>query len=82
MVGNHERMITQFKAAMARLQVLGQPVEKMVDCSDVIPVPTVLNTQIEFPPTFTAADLQLACPELRIPNLATAPGPAISVAPV
>jgi hypothetical protein len=82
MVGNHERMITQFKAAMARLQVLGQPVHKMVDCSDVIPVPKVLNTQIEFPPTFTAADLQLACPELRIPNLATAPGPAISVAPV
>lgn len=82
MVNNQQGMMAQFKAAMAKMQVLGQDVSKMIDCSDVIPVPQTFTKAIEFPPTFSAADLELNCDTLRFPNLATAPGPAISVAPV
>ena len=82
MVNNQQFMMSEFKAAMAKMQVLGQDTKKLVDCSDVIPVPQTFTKAIEFPPTFSAADLELACPQLRFPTLATAPGPAISVAPV
>ncbi|KAF9045417.1 manganese peroxidase [Panaeolus papilionaceus] len=83
MINNQERMVTQFKTVMAKLQVLGQDVSKMVDCSDVIPIPPVLkNPTIKFPGTFSQKDVQVSCPELRFPKIATVEGPAPTVAPV
>ena len=32
-------MVNNFKAAMAKLAVVGQNVNKLVDCSEVIPIP-------------------------------------------
>lgn len=34
---NQSKLQTEFKAAMAKLAVVGQDTSKMVDCSDVIP---------------------------------------------
>nr|BAU36969.1 manganese peroxidase [Pholiota nameko] len=82
MVNDQQRMTSQFKAAMAKLQVLGQDTRKLIDCSDVVPVPAPFAGPIKFPASFSNKDLQLACPELRFPNIATVAGPAPTVAPV
>jgi manganese peroxidase len=34
-VDKQEKMMTEFKAAMAKMQVLGQPKEYLADCSEV-----------------------------------------------
>lgn len=80
MVNDQTRMQTQFKAAMAKLQVLGQ--RNLIDCSDVVPKPAPFAGPIKFPASFSKANLQLACHELPFPNLATVAGPAPTVAPV
>ncbi|PPQ76264.1 hypothetical protein CVT24_010389 [Panaeolus cyanescens] len=83
MINNQEFMTSSFKAAMAKLQVLGQDKSKLIDCSDVVPVPKVLaDPIIKLPPTFSMSDIQASCPQLRLPTLATQSGPAITVAPV
>jgi len=81
-INNQKLMTTSFSAAMAKLQVLGQPVEKMVDCSDVVPVPKPFTSAIKFPPTFSKKDVQIACHDLPFPNIATVAGPAPTIAPV
>ncbi|KAH9480888.1 Versatile peroxidase VPL1 [Psilocybe cubensis] len=82
MVNNQERMVTEFKAAMAKLQVLGQDRSKLIDCSDVVPIPKPFKSNIKFPPTFSRKDVQIACPLLPFPNLATQAGPAPTIPPV
>ncbi|PPQ85500.1 hypothetical protein CVT25_006580 [Psilocybe cyanescens] len=79
---NQQRMVTEFKAAMAKLQVLGQNRAKLIDCSDVVPVPKPFNSNIKFPATFSRKDVQVACPILPFPNLATVAGPAPTIPPV
>ncbi|THH18358.1 hypothetical protein EW146_g2607 [Bondarzewia mesenterica] len=81
MVNDQTRMQTQFKAAMAKLQVTGQDTRKLIDCSDVIPIPAAFKGPIEFPATFSKSELQQAC-NAPFPTLKTAAGPIISVAPV
>ena len=39
MVNNQQLMMSNFKSAMAKLAVVGQDVNSLVDCSDVIPQP-------------------------------------------
>ncbi|TFK35742.1 manganese peroxidase [Crucibulum laeve] len=82
MVNDQTRMTTQFKAAMAKLQVLGQDTSKMVDCSDVVPVPAPFAGPIKFPATFSQKDVQQACPQQRFPAISTVAGPAPTIAPV
>ncbi|KAF8153853.1 manganese peroxidase 1 [Crassisporium funariophilum] len=82
MVDNEARMTSEFRAAMAKMQVLGQDTRRMVDCSDVVPVPKPFTSQIKFPASFTKQDVQIACRELPFPNLATVAGPAPTIAPV
>ena len=36
---NQRLMQSNFKSAMAKLAVTGQNVRKLVDCSDVVPIP-------------------------------------------
>lgn len=52
--------MAEFKAAMAKLQVLGQNTRKLIDCSDVVPVPQPFTGHIKFPASFSKKDLQLA----------------------
>ncbi|KAJ6529822.1 substrate-free manganese peroxidase [Mycena capillaripes] len=70
-VDRQEFMATSFKAAMAKLAVLGQDRNKLVDCSEVVP-PTV-KTPVKpasFPATKSAKDLQLSCYQ-PFPSLTT-----------
>ena len=53
-------MMSEFKAAMAKLAVLGQDVSKMVDCSELIPVPPTFNGPSVFPPSLTHNDIEQA----------------------
>ena len=82
MVNDQQRMMTQFKAAMAKLQVLGQNTRALVDCSDVVPVPAPFAGPIKFPASFSQKDVQIACPQQAFPSLATVAGPAPTLAPV
>jgi manganese peroxidase len=60
MINNQNKMITEFAAAMAKLQVLGQDTSKLIDCSDVVPTPAALSGDIKYPPTFSQADIEQA----------------------
>lgn len=51
--------MSQFHDAMAKMQVLGQNTNKLIDCSDVVPVPKPFNQNIKFPASFSKKDLQL-----------------------
>nr|UDP83133.1 manganese peroxidase 6 [Cyathus bulleri]UES62904.1 manganese peroxidase 6 [Cyathus bulleri] len=81
MINDQTRMQTQFKAAMAKLQVLGQDTSKLVDCSDVVPVPAAFPGPIKFPASFSQSDVQQACSS-SFPQLQTVAGPAPTLAPV
>ncbi|KJA23676.1 class II peroxidase [Hypholoma sublateritium FD-334 SS-4] len=80
MINNQARMMSEFKAAMAKLQVLGQP--RLIDCSDVVPVPAPFAGPIKFPASFSQKDVQVACHASAFPSIATVAGPAPTVAPV
>ncbi|KAF8995235.1 MnP-atypical-a, class II peroxidase [Cyathus striatus] len=80
MINNQQLMVTSFAAAMAKLQVLGQDVNKMVDCSDVIQQPALFAGLIKFPASFSMANVEQACAS-TFPQLQNA-GPAPTVAPV
>ncbi|KAF9039996.1 heme peroxidase [Panaeolus papilionaceus] len=86
MVDDQAHMQSQFKDAMVKMQVLRQDTTKLIDCSDVIPVPKLFNDRIKFPATFGTKDLHLSmsftkCGK-RFPKLETVKGPAPTVAPV
>ena len=39
-------MVIRFQAAMAKLAVLGQNVDALTDCSEVIPIPSVAQSNV------------------------------------
>ncbi|KDR70719.1 hypothetical protein GALMADRAFT_103111 [Galerina marginata CBS 339.88] len=82
MINNQKHMMSEFAAAMTKLQVLGQDKRRLVDCSDVIPVPRVIEGTVRIPATFIRSDIQIACAAKTFPKLATRGGPAPTVAPV
>lgn len=73
-------MMARFKAAMTKLQVLGQT--GLTDCSDVIPVPAPFAGPIRYPASFSQSDVQIACSATPFPSLATVAGPAPTIPPV
>jgi len=82
MIDNQNRMMSEFKDAMAKLQVLGQDTRKLTDCTEVIPIPKPFGSSIKYPASFSQKDLQVACPLVPVPKLKTSPGPAPTVAAV
>ncbi|KDR71980.1 hypothetical protein GALMADRAFT_143334 [Galerina marginata CBS 339.88] len=82
MINDQQRMVNEFRAAMSKLQTLGQNRDKLTDCSDVVPVPAPFTKNIKFPASFKKKDVQIACPDLPFPSLATVSGPAPTVPPV
>ncbi|KAJ7899830.1 manganese peroxidase [Mycena leptocephala] len=73
-VNKQDHMAASFKAAMAKLAVLGQKRSKLIDCSDV--VPATVKTKVKsasFPATKSAKDLQLTCKD-PFPSLTTDAG--------
>jgi hypothetical protein len=81
---NHEvRMRDEFGAAVFKLSLLGQDVDKLIDCSEVIPQPPAFTGgPATFPPTKSIADIDISCDEFAFPNLETQPGPALTVPPI
>ncbi|KAF8964551.1 hypothetical protein BDZ97DRAFT_1904396 [Flammula alnicola] len=55
---NHDQMRAQFGAGVFKMSLLGQNIEKMTDCSAVIPEPISLNDIPTFPPQQTLSDIQ------------------------
>lgn len=67
---------------MAKLAVTGQDVSKLVDCSDVIPVPKPVTGQAHLPAGLSQNDVEQACAATPFPTLPTDAGPVTSVPPV
>jgi hypothetical protein len=53
-------MQSEFKAAMAKLAVIGQDVSKLIDCSDVIPVPKPVVGTPHLPAGLSMNDIEQA----------------------
>lgn len=53
-------MQTEFAAAMAKMAIIGQDKTKMVDCSDVIPIPKPVIGSPHLPAGKTMADIEQA----------------------
>ncbi|GJJ15801.1 hypothetical protein Clacol_010079 [Clathrus columnatus] len=81
-VNEQEKMMAAFKAAMAKLAVVAQDVNSLVDCTDVLPPPLPPKAKpATFPATKTRADIQQACLASPFPNLATDPGAVETLIP-
>ncbi|EIW55331.1 manganese peroxidase isozyme precursor [Trametes versicolor FP-101664 SS1] len=81
-VNNQAKLQSAFKAAFAKMTVLGQNTRELIDCSDVVPTPPAPASAAHFPAGLTHRDVEQACRQTPFPALRTDPGPATSVAPV
>ncbi|KAF7305067.1 Peroxidase [Mycena kentingensis (nom. inval.)] len=78
----HANLQAKFRAAMAKMAIIGHSRSSMVDCSDVIPIPPPLDTTPHLPAGKTMNDIEQACATAAFPTLTADPGPATSVPPV
>lgn len=60
-LADHSSMVSKFETVMAKLAVVGQNPNALLDCSDVIPVPSAAKVQTgSFPPGKSKTDVQSA----------------------
>ncbi|KAI0630399.1 fungal ligninase [Trametes polyzona] len=71
-----------FQFVFHDLSILGQDINSLVDCTEVVPIPADPQGVTHFPAGLSVADIDQACAETPFPTLPTDPGPATSVAPV
>ncbi|PSR74568.1 hypothetical protein PHLCEN_2v9745 [Hermanssonia centrifuga] len=65
------------------MSLLGQNVDDLIDCSEVITSLTSNTVLPAFLPAGkTAEDIDQACPDTAFPSLTVQPGPAISIPPM
>ncbi|KAJ6492963.1 manganese peroxidase 5 [Mycena vulgaris] len=76
---NQAKLQSSFRAAMAKMAVIGQNTKTMIDCSDVIPVPKPLVGKPHLPAGKTMKDIEQACATAPFPALTADPGPQTSV---
>ncbi|KAH9848069.1 versatile peroxidase VPS1 [Lenzites betulinus] len=75
-ITNQKLMVERFTKAMAKMSTLGNNVHELVDCSEVIPVPSKATTNVaHFPDGKTIKDINHACKATPFPVLQTLPGP-------
>ncbi|KAJ7916933.1 manganese peroxidase 1 precursor [Mycena leptocephala] len=79
---NQAKLQSSFRAAMAKMAVIGQNTKTMIDCSDVIPVPKPLVGKPHLPAGKTMKDIEQACATAPFPTLTADPGPQTSVSAV
>ncbi|PPQ64872.1 hypothetical protein CVT26_002590 [Gymnopilus dilepis] len=79
---NQPLMASKFGPAVFKLSLLGQNVNRLTDCSDIIPEPKTLKDVPSFPPGTSLRDIQQSCATTRFPNLPTQPGPPLNVPPI
>lgn len=75
-------MVKSFENAMSKMTVIGQDPRRLVDCSEVIPVPSRQVDAPHLPAGKTLRDIQASCPEIPFPRLTAQSGPATSISPV
>ncbi|KAI0672336.1 heme peroxidase [Trametes maxima] len=81
-VNDRALMVRRFEAAMAKMAVLGQDVNALIDCSDVIPEPKAnLSNVANLPAGKTLEDIEASCAGSPFPTLSADSGPQTSVPP-
>ncbi|THH30256.1 hypothetical protein EUX98_g3941 [Antrodiella citrinella] len=79
-ITDHDAMNAKFYKVMAKLSALGQEPSKLVDCSEVIPVPRAVRRQkARLPAGKTLDDVEAACDATPFPSLSVKPGPPTSI---
>ncbi|KAI0078423.1 peroxidase MNP1, partial [Panus rudis PR-1116 ss-1] len=81
-VNDQEKLVETFPSVMLKLSTIGQNVNNMIDCTEVIPIakPLPKNRQTAtFPAGHSNKDVEQACAETPFPTLKSDPGPATSV---
>nr|BAE79812.1 manganese peroxidase 1 precursor [Spongipellis sp. FERM P-18171] len=81
-VNNQRKLTNRFQAVFTKMTVLGNDVNSLIDCSELIPEPPAFTGSATFPAGFSVNDVEQACEATPFPTLATDPGPVTSVAPV
>ncbi|KAI9062857.1 class II peroxidase [Trametes sanguinea] len=81
-VGNQTKAQQMFQFVFHDLSILGQDINQLVDCTEVVPIPAPPVGSVHFPAGITHADVEQACADTPFPTLPTAPGPKTSVAAV
>ena len=81
-VAHQNKIAPAFRAAMAKMAILGQDRRKLIDCSDVIPIPKPATNKPHLPAGFKQRDIEQACIFSPFPTLTAEPGPKTSVPPV
>ncbi|KAI0775760.1 prepropeptide lignin peroxidase [Trametes elegans] len=81
-VNNQTKVQQMFQFVFHDLSILGQNIDDLVDCTEVVPIPKAPTFTTHFPAGFSNADIEQACADTPFPKLPTAPGPKASVAPV
>ncbi|CAL1697180.1 unnamed protein product [Somion occarium] len=82
-ITDHKLMVSKFEKVMAKLAILGHSAHDLVDCSEVIPVPSKAKAQsAKLPAGKTIKDIQHACAATPFPVISADRGPATSIAPV
>ncbi|OJT03659.1 Versatile peroxidase VPL2 [Trametes pubescens] len=75
-VTNQKLMVQRFTRAMAKMSTLGNNVHELVDCSEVIPVPSKAASNVaHFPDGKTIKDIEQSCKGTPFPVLKTQAGP-------
>nr|WCB70300.1 lignin peroxidase LiP8 [Trametes hirsuta] len=81
-VDNQPKAQAMFQFVFHDLGLLGQDINQLVDCTEVVPNPPAPQGVTHFPAGITLDDVEQACAETPFPTLPTDPGPATAVAPV
>ncbi|PAV18394.1 manganese peroxidase 2 [Pyrrhoderma noxium] len=82
MVNDQQLMMSNFQSAMAKLAVVGQNVDELIDCSEVIPQATPpLSKPATFPAGTDQSDVEQACDSVPFPSL-TSDGPTETEIPI
>jgi len=81
-VNNQNLMRARFSAAMTKLSLLGQAGNRLIECTEAIPLAGNVNKATTFPAGKTRADIEQSCATSAFPTLSTDPGPATTVARV
>ncbi|KII86318.1 hypothetical protein PLICRDRAFT_43914 [Plicaturopsis crispa FD-325 SS-3] len=79
MATDQAKMQSKFAAAMVKMSVLGHTIDKLTDCSEVIPTPAAVATRPHLPAGKHMRDIEPACSATPYPTLTADKGPATTV---
>ncbi|KAJ3001151.1 hypothetical protein NUW54_g6614 [Trametes sanguinea] len=74
-VNNQEKAQAMFQFVFHDLSILGQDINSLVDCTEVVPVPAPVQGVAHFPAGKTINDVDLACGETPFPDSPDRPWP-------